>query len=72
MAGTDSPRIRSRLFRRILIGVGFFIAANLVWIFAFGRPKELLNIPIGLYQGFSCGWDSVVQDVFTCDRGTDE
>lgn len=54
-----------RTARRVIL---FLILANLTWSCLFGQPYELHEIPMGIYQGFNCGWDSVVEDVFTCDR----
>lgn len=48
--------------------VGLFIAGSLVWIFAFGQPKELLNLPTAIYQGFNCGWTVEVENPWTCDK----
>lgn len=47
---------------------GLFVAGSLVWIFAFGQPDKLVNIPLGIYQGFNCGWTVAIKDPWTCDK----
>jgi hypothetical protein len=41
---------------------------TLVWIFAFGQPDKLVNIPLGIYQLFNCGPSAEVEDPWTCDK----
>lgn len=67
-----SASSRSSKIIRLKKAILFIIAANLAWICLFGQPYELHEIPLGIYQGFNCGWDSVVEDVWTCDRGKDD
>jgi hypothetical protein len=45
-----------------------FIGVSLVWGFTFGQPAKLLNLPLGVYQGFNCGWNSEVENIWTCDK----
>jgi len=56
-------------FAKILaIVIGLFIGTDLTYIFLFGNPSRIIEIPKGIYQGFNCGWDSRVADVWTCDK----
>lgn len=55
----------SIFFKALKITVAIILALCLAWIFIIGQPMKLVE---GIVQVVKCGWDSEVENGFTCDK----